>query len=572
MTLNRHIINKIVLSLSGIAAIACLIIFIVFAFLPWKLFSAFFFFYSAIYGAIYFFSKLGFSSFSSIALFLAIDLGILGLASMVGTEGKFEVMFILLMASPFLLFERKQIKLRMFTATIPFFSFATLLATNYSILPQQSLPENIILVVSMLLNASAFLTAGILFYYFSINRDERLKLGQEMNIQVRKNERLDKAKKVSDRLSEEKSRFIMTISHEFRTPVTGIIGNLELVKEEDIGIQNLPFWHDLSNSAYALNDILEDVLDFSQLEQEDTELHNKICHISEFMNTKCDKFRKLCSDTNLSINVSIDNNVPEKMLFDTHKVQRILNHLISNAIKFTNGPRGEISIRVDINRLGHLQILVHDTGIGIDADKVHTIFNSFTQIDCDLNRNYGGNGLGLYLSWHLANALNGELKVSSEINIGSNFILTLPFTDLSDEITPLNSPSDTQDLSKLDALIVEDNRINQKVLKGMLQNLGMSSEIAINGEEALAVLAQKKFDIIFMDLQMPVMDGLQASRNFREFEQHQQEKHPTPILTISANATPQDMLAAKSAGMNGFLAKPFKLMQLSEKIQEVTSS
>ena len=573
MTLNRRIVNNIIVAISAVSLVSCLIFFILSALFGSSLITAFFFLYSAIYGGVFLFSRLGFERTTAMALFIAIDTGILALSSMIGPEARFDIMFLLLMAFPFLLFERSQLTFRVLTATIPFISFLAINMADHNLLPRQALNAQFLALLSYALNASAFISAGFLFYYFSVNRDERLKLDQQMNLQVKRYERLDKAWKESSRLSDEKSRFIMTIGHEFRTPVTGIIGNLELIADNNIDQTELPRWEQLKRSAYNLNELLIDVLDFTQLEQGQIEIKMEPCEIRLLIERICHRYMPAAHEKHISINFDIADEVPKQLAFDRAKVERILSHLMSNAVKFTNDARGEISVRVELNRLEQVQILVRDTGIGIEPNKLQTIFNSFTQVDSELNRQYGGNGLGLYLSWHLAKALGGQLKVSSELGMGSNFIFTFNVEKSSAELMPKKpEPQSKEQLAQkhFDALIVEDNSVNQKVLKGMLQKLGISSEIAEDGQQALDVLAEKEFDIVFMDLQMPIMDGLEACRRFREYELQLKRKHPTPVLTISANATEYDRNAAMAAGMDGFLAKPFRLQQLSEKISEVT--
>ena len=251
-------------------------------------------------------------------------------------------------------------------------------------------------------------------------------------------------------------------------------------------------------------------------------------------------------------------------------MRQIITNLISNALKFTD--KGRIEIRVsgqqqeDFRYL--LNIEVRDSGIGIAPDKTDQIFSAFKQADTSTSRKYGGTGLGLTISRHLANAMHGDISLTSEIGHGSTFVLQLPLHEGAAPEKEIPRPVQNQTLHGR-VLLAEDNTVNQKIAERMLSRLGLKCKTVANGEQAIAEVLSNDYDLILMDVNMPVMDGITATERIRDLSNH---KNHIPIIALTANAMLEDKERCLAAGMNGFISKPIRLDTLGKVIAEILHS
>jgi CheY-like chemotaxis protein len=289
-------------------------------------------------------------------------------------------------------------------------------------------------------------------------------------------------------------------------------------------------------------------------------------------------FFNQAAEKGVDFEIDIAEEVPRKIQGDETRIRQVLINLLSNAIKFTEGGEVKLSVflhsEADASGMMELEFEVSDTGIGIEREKLKTLFKPFSQGDASTTRKYGGTGLGLVICKRLSEAMGGKAWATSSPGEGSSFYVRLRVAEVAEEERLAPSPkvnhsaSSRVDRSSLRAFIAEDNRANQRVITLMLRRLGIQSEAVADGKELLAVLQKKPADLILMDLQMPVMDGLEATAAIRAGEVGEDSKN-VKIVALTANAMASDEERCLSAGMNGYLAKPLKLAALEEKINQL---
>lgn len=362
-------------------------------------------------------------------------------------------------------------------------------------------------------------------------------------------------KKNIEALSRQKSSFLANMSHEIRTPMNGILGFSEILLESNLKEDDQHSVQMIRNSVESLLTIVNDILDFSKLENGKVVLENLPFSLNNLLSemTEISKQVPMVSDKNLDIVPHL----PEKECYvigDHHRLRQVILNLISNSIKFTKS--GYINVKLttktDSNNFVDIKIDIEDTGIGIPKNKLENIFYKFTQSDVSDTRIHGGTGLGLSISRELIELMGGKLTVESNEGIGSIFTISLKLPR-TDQITePPRSNKNIVENFTGNILVVEDNIINQKLILKSLTKLGLNVEITKDGLLSLEKVKLKKYDLIFMDLQMPVMDGFQATQKIREFDTK------TPIVALSANAIGDISKKCKDVGMNDYLSKPLK--------------
>jgi PAS domain S-box-containing protein len=380
------------------------------------------------------------------------------------------------------------------------------------------------------------------------------------NITKRKRDEQDllNAKHAAEVANRMKDEFLANISHEIRTPMTCVLGTLELMKDDQALSQehkdNIDVIYHASTNLLA---IVDDILDFAQIETGRVSLSQRSFDIVTLVHTTVQLYQPMARSRQIAIGV-VMGGLPPTMLGDPVRIKQILSNLINNALKFT--PKGgHVEVELSVTNLSDLScnvcLAVKDTGIGIAKDKQNIIFDRFTQADATLTRRFGGTGLGLAISRRLAEMMHGSLRVESEEGKGSVFrlCLTLPITS-----TLLQEPGLERSFPGLRVLVAEDVADNQKVAQAFLERLGCTVTLVANGELALTALRTGKFDVLFLDCQMPIMDGFEVAEILRR------EGNETPVIAMTAHATARDRQRCLDAGMHDYISKPFRKQTMAD--------
>ena len=356
-----------------------------------------------------------------------------------------------------------------------------------------------------------------------------------------------------------KSDFLANMSHEIRTPLNGIIGFIDILFKNEKEKDKLKKLAIIKESGHSLLNIINDILDFSKIESNKMiiekipiDIHNVFAHVIELFFSKAKE-----RDINIKLNISDD--LPVKSLGDSTRLKQIFSNLLSNAIKFSN--EGS-TIRVNISYIKDSKKLyceIIDTGKGIASENIGKVFKSFEQADSSVTRSHGGTGLGLAISKALVEHMGGEIGVKSELDIGSTFHFTIQLFDVEEKLEEKSTPEIlTRELSGK-ALIVEDNKTNQMLLTMLLDDLNIESDIANDGLEAIEAVKNEVYDIILMDENMPSMNGIEATRIIRTFD----NLKDLPIIAVTANALKGDKEKFLSIGMNDYISKPIDTDELT---------
>lgn len=375
---------------------------------------------------------------------------------------------------------------------------------------------------------------------------------------------LIKAREASEAANKAKSEFLTVMTHELRTPMNGVLGMLQLLQTTTLNTEQSEYVDTALNSGDHLLGLINDILDFSKIEQGKIELDKHYFNVYDSLLRVVETFRSAVSAKGLEFNVDINEIRGLDVMTDDIRLNQVLVNLVGNAVKFTEKGFIRISVReVHINtEQVDFIIDVSDSGKGISADNISRIFDAFQQEDASISRRYGGTGLGLAISRQLIERMGGKLTVNSTVNKGSVFSchLTLPCR-VQEGMQPLLADKTLQDMQKFSArvLLVEDNDVNQKVAIRMMNYMGLTVDVASDGIQAIKMANQFAYDIIFMDLQMPRMDGYEAAKRIRTQENI---NNKTPIVALTANAFFDVKEQCLQVGMNDFLAKPYKKSSL----------
>jgi len=380
-----------------------------------------------------------------------------------------------------------------------------------------------------------------------------------------------------EKFSRMQSDFLANMSHELRTPMNAIIGFADLLSETALDEDQKEYTEIISQSADSLLVLINDILDLAKIEAGKLDLEQASFDLNDLAKNVVVMFKIPAEEKNIALSLSIDQKLPQTVVGDSVRLKQVLVNLVGNAMKFTEN--GGIDILVEYEQEPHgierVKFSVRDTGIGIPPERQDAIFDKFTQADGTTTRKYGGTGLGLAICEQLVGLMNGEIGLESEVGKGSTFFFTIPLNrqesgaaeeSLHPQTVEAFQPAGQKGIGNGKILLVEDNQVNQRLASIILQQQGHEFEVAEDGLEALEKLGGEKYDIVLMDIQMPHMDGMTATKKIRaieadpavigQFASLKDRAQPITIIGLTAHARKEDEMACLEAGMNGYLSKP----------------
>jgi PAS domain S-box-containing protein len=362
------------------------------------------------------------------------------------------------------------------------------------------------------------------------------------------------------RAQKAKEQFLANISHEIRTPLNGIAGMATLLSQKPSEAEQAMYLNAIKSAADNLKVIINDILDLASIESGKLKLEQIGFNLNDLLQSLISTFSHQAKEKKISLRAELQDEANQIFIGDPVRLNQILINLISNALKFTH--TGSIIIKCAVQKQEkincHLKFEVSDTGIGIPKDKLKTIFESFSQADASVTRKYGGTGLGLTIVKQLVELQEGTITVSSQVDVGSVFTFILPYQK--GDVKAINQNSlqsgnhSNKSLKNLKVLLVEDNDINRLYASSILKTWGCDIDTAENGFVATEKIKNKQFDVVLMDIQMPVMDGFEATKTIRAFDS---PKNKLPIIALTANASRRDVEKCLAEGMDDCIAKPF---------------
>ncbi len=369
----------------------------------------------------------------------------------------------------------------------------------------------------------------------------------------------------SDRL---KSNFIANMSHEIRTPLNAILGFTDMLIEEVSDRNHKNYLGMIQNSGKLLLSIIDDILDISKIESGALKISTAPFNVRTLMLNAYNRGSVLLKSKSKDVEFlnDVEPGIPELIYGDGYRIEQVLNNLIMNAVKFTS--KGMIKVGLKLRNDYSLEFSVEDTGIGIAPENVKMIFERFRQVDGDSRRSFGGTGLGLAISKMIVELMGGNIYVKSEPEHGSKFIFTVPYRPAFEKETLVEKPPEKRRDRGNRIMVVEDNSINRTLVARVLEKRGYTTLMAVDGFEAVNfVKAGKQIDLILMDIQMPGMDGMEALKLIREFEESSGSGTRVPVIALSAHVMKEDVEKFLNSGFDSYVAKPFNSNDLTARIE-----
>ena len=487
--------------------------------------------------------------------FLCLNAGITITASFIGKEGGVEFMLMYALSLPFMVFsftkEKKQIVLFIL---IPILLWTLLYITDFNLITTSKIPEtnarSFVYPITILTTLS-LVTFQLIYYSF-------LNFKNFSTIHINREEAIE--------ASNAKSQFLSTMSHEIRTPLNAVIGLSHILADNKPRKDQVENINALNYSGKILLNLLNNVLDFSKMQSKKIELDNIPTDLSKAIKQIKKIHETSCIRNGITMNLEIDDNIPIVWL-DIVRFNQVINNLVSNAIKFTE--KGSVTLRIKkYNQTEeNLNLLTEiiDTGIGIPIDKQESIWEAFAQASTSTNRLYGGTGLGLPIVKSIVKTMGSEVKIDSEIGKGSRFYFDINLKIASNSELQKNTEKRTHNFNGEKVLLVEDNLINVMVGKQILEKAQLKVDVANDGLQAVKMVKENNYDVVLMDIQMPIMDGYTSTIEIRKFNKE------IPILALSASVFMEVKDKIKESGMNGFIFKPFDPQDLLDQIEEIVS-
>lgn len=434
-----------------------------------------------------------------------------------------------------------------------------LMPRNKDVLAERNKSSSSILMFGILIS----LLMSLLTYFYQSSRNENTRF-RELNIKLRvANRSLREERTKAEKASKAKTEFVSNMSHEIRTPLNAIMGFIEVLKESKIDSSLHEYLSLMDVSSKKLLLLVNDILEIDKIESGQISFKKDIFSPADELHNIISIYRPSIEAKGLYANLDIVSDSKTHVIADIGKFGQILTNLLRNALKFTDQGGIDITYEETIQNSDlNITIGIRDTGIGIPKSKLKTIFDRFTQIDSGITKRHEGSGLGLYITYLLIELLEGHIEVDSTENVGTEFKISLrfPITEMQPEVdAPI---SDSIDLTGFKVLIVDDNKVNVVVLKKTLDAFGINTYWVGNGKEAVKAVAENQYDLVFMDIHMPEMDGFEATEEIRKTHKD------LVIIGFSADVTKETIQGAKEVGMNDYFTKPITFDKLRQNLSK----